>query len=89
MTLCWLVGIFNYYVISFQVKYLPGDFNENTIVMYSAELLFYVLGSLLISNINTRYAFATTLIMQSIAGTLMVVTVQSPTDKTGPFFLFL
>lgn len=39
MTMVWLSGSFNYYLISYQLKYLPGDLYINGVVSSLSEIL--------------------------------------------------
>lgn len=38
MTIVWVVVTFNYYMISLQVKYLPGNFESNMLAMVSSDI---------------------------------------------------
>ena len=52
MTVLWTVSTFNYYLIILQVKHFPGDFNENTIVMFGADLVSFLIGGYLIKRFS-------------------------------------
>jgi len=38
LTTIWVVVTFNFYMINLQVKYLPGDFENNMLAMYASDI---------------------------------------------------
>ena len=38
ITLVWITAVFNYYMINLQVKYFPGDFSVNMMVMTACDV---------------------------------------------------
>ena len=59
MTTIWITVAFSYYMLTFQVKYFPGDFATNTIIMFAAEVPAPLLAAWLMSrySINTVFIF--------------------------------
>ena len=59
MSLIWLTWSFNYFLLNFQMKYLPGNINVNMFVSFAAELLSYVVSGIFIS----RFSFKTNFVL--------------------------
>ena len=87
MTVLWVVSTFNFYMISLQVKYFPGDFNMNTIVLFGTDALFYLVGGYLVKKFCAKVVFTSSFMLMSLAGTMIVVFINI--DEPGIAFLFL
>ena len=58
ITIVWSAFSFNYYLSSFQLKYLPGNINVNAFVMYIGELLAMVISGWSFNKLSIRYNLA-------------------------------
>ena len=38
MTFVWITSVFNFYMINLQVKYFPGEFTTNMVVLTSSDI---------------------------------------------------
>ena len=68
MTIIWVTVTFNYYMINFQVKYFPGDFGVNTIVMFGSDIPFCIMTGFMISFFRAKVVFLMFYVLQIIAG---------------------
>ena len=57
ITIIWMTTTFNYYMINFQVKYFPGDFSVNTIVMFGSDIPFCILTGFLVTYFRAKVVF--------------------------------
>ena len=58
ITIAWSAFSFNYYLSSFQLKYLPGNVNMNAFVMYIGELFSMLAAGWLFNKFSVRYNLA-------------------------------
>ena len=68
LTVLWVVGIFNYFMIMFQVKYFPGNFTVNTAAMYGSEILASLLTTILLTYLKPKTVFKTFSFIMVLAG---------------------
>ncbi len=68
----WCSLAFAYYLIVFQLKYLPGDVFNNSMASSGAELLGNVAGGVLLSKLGIRFAFSSTFIVSTFGGLLIL-----------------
>ena len=57
MTIVWTVAAFSWYVNNLFIKYIPGDFEDNVIVMTSMDLVSAALGGYISEKFGTRQLF--------------------------------
>ena len=81
MTCIWITGAFNYYMIGLQVKYLPGIFETNVLLMYLADIPANFLAGYLPSKLGAKTIFLTAFAVQVFAG-LAIVFFVDPVNPT-------
>ena len=86
MIVLWVVVTFNYYMISFQVKYFPGNFSTNTIVMFGADVLSFLLSSYLIAKFDVMRIITFNLVQMSLAGAMIVLFIDVSDPGCDPGF---
>ena len=57
MTIVWITVAFNYYMINLQVKYFPGDFSVNMMVMTASDIPACLLAGYLVTKYSPRRVF--------------------------------
>ena len=68
ITIAWIVIAFNYYLVTFMVKHVPGDFNINSLAMFSTDIPATILSGWLSQRWTPRLTFALCFGLQVIAG---------------------
>lgn len=72
MIFMWCSASFNYYLIGFLLKYLPGNMFQNAFSSVFSEIAGYVIGGLLYKMIGTRKSMLISLIISFTGGILIV-----------------
>ena len=67
----WSISSFNYYLISFYMKYVPGSIYVNTTASAVSENLAYVVSGLLLNKIGIKMCYICALIISCIGGFLL------------------
>ena len=88
MTYMWGTVSFTYYLISFQLKYLPGDVYNNSMASSGSELLAYILGGILYNKIGIRLAFCFSYLI-SVVGGVMILFWGTNNPQLMPIFVTL
>ena len=57
MLILWVAASFDYFLISFQLKYIEGDVFINTIVSSSSEITAYMLSAFFYKSLGARLTF--------------------------------
>ena len=68
MTVVWMTVAFNYFMINLQVKYFPGVFEINMIVMFSTDIPASLFAGYLITVLRAKVVFMTFFALQAVAG---------------------
>lgn len=68
VTIVWVTSCFNFYMVNFQVKYFPGSFEVNTLVMTASDLPATILAGILTYNFSPRRVYVLFAGLASIAG---------------------
>lgn len=80
ITVIWVTCAFNYYMLSFQVKYMPGSFFVNTLALGVVDLPGPIFVIVLFSYFGKRSVFIGLFILQSLAGFSIILFV----DEANP-----
>ena len=72
MTLCWSSGSFNSFLISFMLKYFPGDIYVNTLASASSDIAAAALSGILYNIVGPRRALGIFFGLACLAGCLIV-----------------
>lgn len=67
----WSISSFNYYLITFYMKYVPGSIYVNTTASALSENLSYVVSGLLLNVIGIKLCYVCALIIASVGGFLL------------------
>ena len=73
MAMVWMASSFCYYLINYQLKYLPGNINVNAILSYFAEMTSYAVQGYLMSKIMAKWTFFSLLVLSAVAGLFIVL----------------
>ena len=73
MTYFWGGVSFGSYMISFQLKYLPGAMYANSMASSLSEMLSYVLGGVIYNTFGIKKSFATTFLIAAVGGTMILI----------------
>ena len=77
----WLAAAFGYYLIGFEIKYLPGSLYMNVVMSSVAEAFGKFLGNIQIKRVGIRQAFVNSFSLAILGAALIVMTngrVESP-----------
>ena len=58
MTIAWTIVAFNYYLVTFMVKHIPGNFEINSLVMFSMDVPANLIVGWLGQKLKPRMTFA-------------------------------
>ena len=83
LTIVWVVCIFTYYLCNLMIKYIPGDFQYNTLFMFSADIFAALSSRLLLTFFTPKKLFSTYFFLSGLAGACLVLLV----DKENPNFM--
>jgi len=67
----WSIGSFNYYLITFYMKYIPGSIYVNTTASALSENTSYLVSGLLLNKIGIKMCFIVSLSIAIIGGFLL------------------
>ena len=70
--LFWTVSSFNYYLLTFELKYIPGNIYVNTSVSCLSEVLADIVSGYLMNIIGIRLSFLFAFITATLGGILMI-----------------
>lgn len=69
----WSISSFNYYLITFYMKYVPGDIFVNTTASSLSENSSYVVSGLLLNKIGIKMCYITALAIAIVGGVCLVL----------------
>jgi len=67
----WSISSFNYYLITFYMKYVPGNIYVNTTASALSENLAYVVSGILLNKIGIKLCYVCPLIIAIVGGFLL------------------
>ena len=88
ITLVWVTTSFSYYMINLKVKYFPGDFNLNVVMLNLSDMFAYSIGGCLLRCARAKVIFSICFVTSAIAGTGIIV-VSQRSDEVGWAFVML
>jgi hypothetical protein len=68
MLLLWLTACFNYYMLSFLLKYLPGNIYVNGLMSSSSEITGYLVSGLIYRKIGAKLTYVLVLSFATLGG---------------------
>ena len=87
MSYFWVCASFNFYLIGFNSKYLPGDVFDNVIALNISDVAANLMAAVILNQVNLRYAICFTSIIILVGGIL--ISCAPPTTIMMPFFLII
>jgi hypothetical protein len=72
MSYMWAAVSFCYYMVGFQLKYLPGDIYNNGLASSLSELLAYATSGIVYKYLKTRISFALSFLV-GLSGGLLIL----------------
>ena len=88
MTVFWSAGSFNYYIITFYLKYIPGNVYVNTSLSCIAEVLAYIGSGLLMNVFGVKLSYICAFILAAVGGILLVIFFNAEGALIAVFILF-
>ena len=88
MTVFWSAGSFNYYIITFYLKYIPGNVYVNTSLSCIAEVLAYIGSGLLMNVFGVKLSYICAFILAATGGILLVIFFNAEGALIAVFILF-
>lgn len=74
MIMLWSVSSLDYYLISFLLKYVPGNIFMNTVVSNSSEIVATILAGFVYEIFGSKIAFSISFSLSAIGGLLIALT---------------
>ena len=93
MSLSWSTASFNYYMISFLLKYFPGDIYLNGLMSSASEITAYAVGGILYQKIGVKKGFFISFGIATLGGFGMIIFERfthffSDNPVKGPVWIF-
>jgi MFS family permease len=88
MTIFWTVSSFNYYIMTFYLKYIPGSVYTNTSLSCSAEIIAYIASGIIMNAFGVKLAFIISFILAAIGGIFLVIFFSADGYLIAIFVLF-
>lgn len=85
ITMCWIASAFNFFMIGLQVKYFPGNFAHNMLIMTSVDIPACLLAGYLVPRFKAKSIFIAFFALQTFAGLSILFAV----DSANPGWTFL
>ena len=73
MSTFWTASSFNYYLITFFLKYIPGNIYTNTAVSTFAEIIANLVSGWLVSYLGLRISYITAFAIATAGGVCMIL----------------
>jgi hypothetical protein len=68
MMLCWISACFNYFMLSFLIKYFPGNIYANGLMSSTSEITGYLVSGLLYRKLGTKFTYFFVLSLATLGG---------------------
>ena len=88
MAIFWTSSSFNYYIITFYLKYIPGSVYVNTVLSCAAEITAYLVSGVIMKIFGVKLSFIIAYILAATGGILMVIFFNASDDLIAVFVLF-
>lgn len=88
MAVFWTTSSFNYYIITFYLKYIPGNIYVNTSLSCTAEVLAYFISGAVLKTFGVKLSFILSFILAAIGGIMLVIFYNASGALIGVFVLF-
>ncbi len=88
MTIFWTSSSFNYYIMTFYLKYIPGNVYTNTSLSCIAEVIAYVGSGIVMDIFGVKLSFMISFILAATGGILLVIFFNAEGLLIATFVLF-
>ena len=88
MTVFWTSGSFNYYIMTFYIKYIPGNIYVNTCLSSIAEVSAYFGAAYVMKAFGTKLSYIISFILAAAGGIFMVIFFNADDLLIAVFVLF-
>jgi len=88
MTIFWTTGSFNYYIMTFYLKYIPGNIFVNTSLSCTAEIIAYICSGFVMNLFGVKLAYMISFILAAVGGILLVIFFNAEGALIATFVLF-
>lgn len=88
MTVFWTVSSFNYYIMTFYLKYIPGSVYLNTSLSCIAEIIAYLCSGLVMGFFGVKLSFIISFILAAAGGIFLVIFFSADGALIAVFVLF-
>ena len=88
MAIFWTVSSFNYYIITFYLKYIPGNVFVNTVLSCTAEILAYGCSGVAMKKFGVKLSYMISFIVAATGGILLVIFFNAEGALIAVFVLF-
>jgi len=88
MTIFWTSSSFNYYIITFYLKYIPGNIYVNTSLACVSEVIAYICSGFVMNTFGVKLSFMISFIVAAVGGILLVIFFNAEGALIAVFVLF-
>jgi len=88
MTIFWTSSSFNYYIMTFYLKYIPGNVFVNTSLSCIAEVCAYVGSGIVMNIFGVKLSFIISFVLAAIGGIFLVIFFNAEGALIAVFVLF-
>lgn len=88
MTVFWSTSSLNYFIITFYLKYIPGNIYTNTSLACIAEIIAYVVIGFIMDKFGVKLSFIISYILAATGGIFLVIFYNADGYLIGVFVLF-
>ena len=88
MAVFWTASSFNYYIITFYLKYIPGNIFVNTSLSCIAEIISYLCSGVVMNIFGVKISFIISYILAAVGGILLVIFFNAEGILIAVFVLF-
>ena len=88
MVVVWITSSFNFYLISFRLKYIKGDIFVNTYVSAGSELPAIILGGLFYQKLGLKFSLCLFFII-ALLGSICLLILSDLREDLIPVFILL
>ena len=88
MTVFWTTSSLNYFIITFYLKYIPGNIYTNTSLACIAEIVAYIVIGFIMDKFGVKLSFIISYILAAVGGIFLVIFYNADGYLIGVFVLF-
>lgn len=88
MSIFWTSSSFNYYIMTFYLKYIPGNIYVNTSLSCFAEIIAYICSGFIMNLFGVKLSFMISFAVAAVGGILLVIFFNAEGALIATFVLF-